>query len=215
MYLADFQQAGSGPCSLNSPSGLSGVPGELTTNSNLPDGAPGIRETVQHIIRLCRRDCKDPAVIAIAQRMKDARSDERTVHNCFDYVVSTIPYKDDTKMALKAARAAKDGKGLKLADEGTEFLIAPKFTLTRRWIGGDCDDLTGALGCLLISPPIGFGYYCRIIAWKPGEGFTHINGVGEIPDQGKYLALDPVMKSSGFGKEKRGADVEQEFFRVK
>jgi hypothetical protein len=202
-------------CSLTSSmSGLSGIPGELTTKK-IQDGAPGIRQTVQHIIRLCRRDATDPAVVAIAQRMKDARSDERTVHNCFDYVVQNIPYKDDTKMALKAAIAAKSPKGKQLADEGTEFLIAPKFTLTRRWIGGDCDDLTNALGCLLISPPIGFGYYCRIIAWKPGEGFSHINGVGEIPDQGKYLALDPVMKSSGFGKEKRGANVTQEFFRVK
>lgn len=186
------------------------LPGTLTVDTSLPDGAPGIRRTVSKLQQLARKAAKKPEVIAVANKLKRATPEE-TRKAIFDYVVREIPYKDDTKQALKAAIIAGDAKARAAANEGAEFLVAPWLTLTGKWSGGDCDDLCSAFAALALAS--GFQVWYRIIEWKPGAGFTHINCVCQIPGDKFRLSIDPVMKAAGYGGEKRPV-IKHEFFKV-
>lgn len=157
------------------------------TVSEMPDGDGGIRQTVRHMIELANRDAKSPAVRKIAAGFSG--TDLERIKQAFEFVVNQVPYKDDP-------------------DE-YELLIAPKYSLTES-TGGDCDDQMMALAALLKA--MGFECKYRILAWR-SQSFTHVNVICRVPSLKKWIALDPVMKLSGFGKEKRPV-LREEFFRV-
>lgn len=195
--------------------GISGISARSAVGSlrikTIQDGDEGIRETVRNMIRLTNRDKNDPRVVAIAKSLVMPDPVE-TIRACFDYVVANIEYKDDSKEAMKAGKKHKDADVITAAREGTEFLIAPKYTLTGDWPYGDCDDMSMATAALLMSPPIGYQCWFRILAWK-GQEFTHVNLICDVPGEDWRMSLDPVMGPSGFGNEKRPTN-RQEFFQV-
>ena len=155
-------------------------------------GDRAIRNTVADMRRLARRDAADPAVVAIAQKLKVPGDDLQSARNAFDYVPTNVPYKSDPA--------------------AYELLVAPKYTLSRQWIGEDCDGQMMALVALLIA--MGDRCWFRILDWKPGaNAFTHVNVVCELPGKNFALALDPILKSDGFGKEQRPVK-RHEFYEV-
>ncbi len=155
--------------------------------NKIPDGDAGIRQTVKHMIELANRDANSPEVKKIAQKFSG--TDLEKIEAAFRYVVKNVPYRDDP--------------------DDYELLIAPKYSLTQS-TGGDCDDQMMALAAILKA----MGYDCafRILAWR-SNSFTHVNVRCKVPSMGRWLALDPVMKGSGYGKEKVPV-LREELYRV-
>lgn len=145
-------------------------------------GDKGIRETVRHMIRLTRRDMKNPKILAQARKLRGS-NDEQTILNTFQYVIDNYPYRHDP--------------------EEHEMISAPVRILEGlpRDAGQDCDDLSVILAALLKAN--GYQVWFKIIDWKKtGEGFTHVYTLVHVPTIDKVIPLDAVMKMKGFGYEK-------------
>ena len=156
----------------------------------IKDGDAGIRQTVQHMLRLIRRDASNAEVKAIARKLR-AKNDEQTVFNTFKYVVDNFPYSfdpDDREVLVSPARhfECKNDKGSCDNKYGKS---------------NDCDDLTMKLCCLLKAN--GYQTWIKIIEWKADQdGFSHVYAMCLVPTIDKVIPLDAVAKMKGFGWEK-------------
>lgn len=153
---------------------------------NAPDGDPSIDTTVQKpMCEFIAQDSEHPCIVALARRLKaGARTTQEAIYNAFAHVVRTIRYKNDPV--------------------DYEFVQAPKYLLGCEvpYPGyrqeGDCDCMTTALGAILAA--MGIEPLIRVVAWRKKD-YTHVNARVQLPS-GETLALDPVMKREGFGREK-------------
>lgn len=149
----------------------------------ISSGDRGIRQTVRdHMIRLTRRDVKNPKIIAKARSLR-GKNDEETILNTYKYVINNYSYKHDPEEYEMISAPVRILEGL-----------PPE-------AGRDCDDLSVLLAALLRAN--GYTTYFKIIDWKPdGGGFTHVYVMVHVPTIDAVIPLDPVMKMKGFGYEK-------------
>lgn len=156
-------------------------------NREIPLGDAGIAVTVQHMQRLTARDARDPATKWIGDQLAQARF----AREAFWYTVRAIPYVTDPGRVV-----CIENQCTKLPKDA-EFLIRPAYTLSRRIVGGDCDDMSMAVAALLRRQ--GIKCWFKTIAWRCPE-FTHVYVVAEI--DGRMMPLDPVAGDDGFGWER-------------
>ncbi len=141
-------------------------------------GDRAIDKTIVHMRRLARRDARLPAIRALARSLKRA-SDFASIRAAFDYVVRRMPYVHDP--------------------DGIELVASPRHTLLGARSFGDCDCMVTALAALLIA--MGYRAWFRVLA-HTSNAYSHVNLIGECPQDRIAIALDPVMGASGFGNEK-------------
>jgi|GEM_PF-3434016 len=161
-----------------------------------PDGDESIDTTVQEpMCELMARDSQHPCIVALARRLKaGTRTAQDAVYRAFEHVVRTIRYKSDPPTY--------------------EWVQAPIYLLgcEKPYPGyrqeGDCDCMSTALAALLLA--MGFEPMFRVVAWRKSD-YTHVNARVRLPS-GEILALDPVMRMSGFGREKR-AEYREKVYR--
>lgn len=155
-------------------------------------GDAGVRQTVNAMRRLIRRDANDALILKRARQLR-RNTDIATVETTLSYVIENFHYLPDP------------------ADE--ELFTAPRFFENGFQSSGDCDDLSGLLACLLLANEYRVGL--KTIAWRPenrkdGDPYTHVYVVCMIPSLSGYIPLDPVMSRQerskkgydGFGGEK-------------
>jgi transglutaminase-like putative cysteine protease len=162
-------------------------------------GDAAITKTLDHMIRLARRDARTPDVRTLAKKlsthcegMTDVQKEFCKVKAAFDWVVDNIDYKFDHQHVTEWADVKNPAT--------TEFLIAPKHQLGV--LVGDCDDMSMMLAAILGA--MGFKVKYKVIAWR-GQDFTHVyvevlmpNAAGEY----RWFPMDPVAGNSGFAWEK-------------
>lgn len=146
----------------------------------LPVGDAGVDKTIEEMRRMARADASSAEVRQLVGRFRD--DDWGFLQDAFRYVVKTVPYISDPA--------------------GEEFVVAPRHLIAKRWVGGDCDDMSTLLAALLIAT--GRKVWFKTIEWKPDvSGFTHVYLLGEVPSAQLAIPLDAVKGPTGFGWEKR------------
>lgn len=165
---------------------------------NIGNGDAAIMKTLDHMVRLARRDARTPDVRTLAQKLsasckgKTPQKEFCKVKAAFDWVVDNIEYKYDHEHVVDYADVENPN--------ATEFLIAPKHQLGV--LTGDCDDMSMMLASLLGA--MGFQVKFKVIAWR-GREYTHVYVEVFMPNvDGEYrwIPLDPVAGSKGFAWEK-------------
>lgn len=170
-----------------------------TVVRNIGSGDAAIMKTLDHMIRLARRDACTPDVRTLAKNLSSQCSGDNKADNefckvksAFDWVVENITYKFDHEHVQDWADVDNPNT--------TEFLIAPKHQLGV--LTGDCDDMSMMLAAILGA--MGFKVKYKVIAWR-GKEYTHVyvevlmlNVEGEY----RWIPLDPVAGEKGFAWEK-------------
>jgi transglutaminase-like putative cysteine protease len=162
-------------------------------------GDSAITQTLDHMIRLARRDARTPDVRTLAKKLASQCSGNDNVQRefckvkaAFDWVVENIDYKFDHEHVTEWREVRNPNT--------TEFLIAPKHQLGV--LTGDCDDMSMMLAALLGA--MGFKVKYKVIAWR-GHEFTHVYVEVLMPNaQGEYrwFPMDAVAGKNGFAWEK-------------
>lgn len=170
-----------------------------TVIRNIGSGDAAIMKTLDHMIRLARRDARTPDVKTLAKKLsKGCNSGDAAmrefckVKNAFDWVVENITYKFDHQHVQEWVDVDNPNT--------TEFLIAPKHQLGV--LVGDCDDMSMMLAAILGA--MGFSVKYKVIAWR-GQEFTHVYVEVLMPNaEGEYrwIPMDPVAGANGFAWEK-------------
>jgi transglutaminase-like putative cysteine protease len=166
---------------------------------NIGNGDSAIMKTLDHMIRLARRDARTPDVKTLAKRLASSctSGDVNYQEYCkvkaaFDWVVDNITYRFDHQHVQDWIEVDNPNT--------TEFLIAPKHQLGV--LVGDCDDMSMMLAALLGA--MGFSVKYKVIAWR-GQEYTHVYVEVLMPNaDGEYrwVPMDPVAGKNGFGWEK-------------
>lgn len=135
-----------------------------TVVRNIGTGDSAIMKTLEHMIRLARRDARTPDVKTLAKRLSVGCSgsdriqkDFCKVKAAFDWVVDNITYKFDHQHVTDWIEVDNPNT--------TEFLIAPKHQLGV--LTGDCDDMSMMLAAILGA--MGFQVKYKVIAWRGQE----------------------------------------------
>lgn len=145
----------------------------------LPAGDAGVDKTIAEMSRMARVDAGSAEVQRVVSTFRE--DDWGFLQDAFRYVVATVPYVSDP--------------------DGEEFVVAPRHLIARRWVGGDCDDMSTLLACLIVAS--GRKAWFKTIEWKKHvRGFTHVFALGELPSKGIAIPLDAVKGATGFGWEK-------------
>lgn len=150
--------------------------------AKLQPGDRGVTQTIALMRRYARNDAQIPEITAIAKRAK-RKSSIATLKALYNYVIRKHAYRNDPKQ--------------------TELVRSPRHMVTRReHRAGDCDDLSTLLAALLLAA--GYRTAYKVIAWdyKRGRAFTHVYVLVYLPDVKRWMPLDPVMKTQGFGRER-------------
>lgn len=146
----------------------------------LPVGDAGVDKTIEEMSRMARSDASSTELQRVIAQFRG--DDWGFLQDAFRYVVKTVPYISDP--------------------EGQEFVVAPRHLIAKRWVGGDCDDMSTLLAALLLAA--GRKCWFKTIEWKPDvSGFTHVYLLGEVPSLQLAIPLDAVKGATGFGWEKR------------
>lgn len=141
----------------------------------LPGGIPGIKVTLQHMVRFARKYKKDIVVRDLACKLtqslpsKDYSAEVRAIYN---WVKTNVRYVRDV--------------------DGVETLQTPKRTLEQR--SGDCDDHSTLVAALLAS----IGHPVRFIALGfNGEPLSHV--VAQTKIANNWITLDTTVESATVG----------------
>lgn len=170
-----------------------------TVVRNIGSGDAAIMKTLDHMIRLARRDARTPDVRTLAKKLASECAGQTQIEkefckvkSAFDWVVENITYKFDHEHVQDWADVDNPNT--------TEFLIAPKHQLGV--LTGDCDDMSMMLASILGA--MGFQVKYKVIAWR-GNEYTHVYVEVLMPNvDGEYrwVPMDPVAGSRGFAWEK-------------
>jgi transglutaminase-like putative cysteine protease len=166
---------------------------------NIGNGDQAIMKTLDHMIRLARRDARTPDVRTLAKKLSlSCKLSDKIEKECcqvksaFDWVVDNITYKYDHQHVTEWVDVENPNT--------TEFLIAPKHQLGV--LVGDCDDMSMMLASILGA--MGFNVKYKVIAWR-GQEYTHVYVEVLMPNvEGEYrwIPMDPVAGKNGFAWEK-------------
>lgn len=135
-------------------------------------GDTAIDETVEHMYRLAKAECKDPVIVALAEKNKGT-TQLKTIRNLFNWVVANITYE---------------------LDPPVETIRYPTRTILDK--KGDCDCMSTLLGALFCA--LGIKYKIKVIAHRK-HAYTHVY---LMVDSGLdfWIPIDPVLQI--FGQEK-------------
>lgn len=131
-----------------------------------------IDETVEHMYRLAKEECKSEVIQNLAKRNKGA-SQLQTIRNLFDWVVANIKYELDPPI---------------------ETIRYPSRTILDK--KGDCDCMSTLLGSLFCA--LGIKYKIKVIAHRKHQ-YTHVYLMVDT-GLGFWIPIDPVLQI--FGQEK-------------